>query len=105
MIAYLDTLCLALRARDGTEIRRLLRHPLARALPPGVRAEALAIARAGADGQAPPVRALHFMYQTLQLMASRDAEMPDEGPEALDDAFFVFHHEPGDPHPAVAMNR
>ena len=33
MLDYLDGLCAALLARNGTEIRRLLRHPLARALP------------------------------------------------------------------------
>ena len=33
MLDYLDSLCAALLARNGTEIRRLLRHPLARALP------------------------------------------------------------------------
>ena len=28
MLDYLDSLCAALLARNGTEIRRLLRHPL-----------------------------------------------------------------------------
>jgi hypothetical protein len=105
MIAFLDALCLALRARDGSEIRRLLRHPLARALPPGVRAEALAIARAGAAGQAPPTRAVHFLYQTLQLLASPTASEPGDTSEALDDSFFAFHHEAGPPRPAVATHR
>ena len=47
MLDYLDSLCAALLARNGTEIRRLLRHPLARALPRRVREEGYAIARAG----------------------------------------------------------
>ncbi|OYV67085.1 MAG: hypothetical protein B7Z72_10220 [Gemmatimonadetes bacterium 21-71-4] len=69
MLSFLDTLCAALAAHDPDQIRRLLRHPLARTLPPAVRLEALAIARAGTGGTLPPVRALHFYYQTLQLLA------------------------------------
>lgn len=70
MLDFLDTLCAALTAHDADQIRRLLRHPLARTLPPAVRLEALAIARAGPDGTAPAVRSLHFYYQTLQLLGS-----------------------------------
>ncbi len=78
MLAFLDSFCQALSARDGARIRRQLRHPLARALPPAVRAEALAIARAGAAGRLPPTRALHFYYQTVELLASPSREVPDE---------------------------
>ncbi len=76
MLAFLDMLCAALTAHDPDQIRRILRHPLARTLPPAVRLEALAIARAGANGTLPPVRALHFYYQTLQLLAG--GERPRE---------------------------
>lgn len=69
MLAFLDMLCAALTAHDPDQIRRLLRHPLARTLPPAVRREALALAHAGNGGTLPPVRALHFYYQTLQLLA------------------------------------
>ena len=72
MLAFLDSLCHALAARDRDEIRRRLRHPLARALPRTVRAEALAIARGGVHGHLPPTRTLHFYYQTLQLLAATD---------------------------------
>lgn len=72
MLAYLDSLCHALAVRDRDEIRRRLRHPLARALPRAVRAEALAIARGGPRGHLPPTRTLRFYYQTLQLLAAAD---------------------------------
>lgn len=73
MLAFLDSLCHALAARNRDDIRRRLRHPLARALPRTVRAEALAIARGGVHGHLPPTRTLHFYYQTLQLLAATDA--------------------------------
>lgn len=73
MLAFLDSLCHALAARDRDAIRQRLRHPLARALPRTVRAEALAIARGGVHGHLPPTRTLHFYYQTLQLLAAPDA--------------------------------
>ena len=69
MLDFLDSLCRALAARDQLAIRRQLRHPLARALPPSVHAEANAIARAGKLGRLPPTRSFHFYYQTLQLLA------------------------------------
>ena len=47
MLAYLDSLCAALLARDSTEIQRLLALPAARDLPRRVREEAVAISRAG----------------------------------------------------------
>jgi hypothetical protein len=73
MLDYLDGLCAALLARNGTEIRRLLRHPLARALPRRVREEGYAIARAGAESFRAPVQTLHFYHQTLHLLGARPA--------------------------------
>ncbi len=70
MLDFLDSFCRALVARDQLGIRRQLRHPLARALPPSVRSEAAAIARGGRLGRLAPTRTLHFYYQTLQLLAS-----------------------------------
>lgn len=71
MLDYLDGLCAALLARNGTEIRRLLRHPLARALPRRVREEGYAIARAGPESFRAPVHTLHFYHQTLHLLGAR----------------------------------
>jgi hypothetical protein len=73
MLDYLDGLCAALLARNGTEIRRLLRHPLARALPRRVREEGYAIARAGPESFRAPVQTLHFYHQTLHLLGARSA--------------------------------
>ena len=73
MLDYLDGLCSALLARNGTEIRRLLRHPLARALPRRVREEGYAIARAGPESFRAPVQTLHFYHQTLHLLGARPA--------------------------------
>ena len=84
MLDYLDGLCAALLARNGTEIRRLLRHPLARALPRRVREEGYAIARAGPESLRAPVQTLHFYHQTLHLLGARpasartDAQRPGE---------------------------
>jgi len=82
MLDYLDGLCAALLARNGTEIRRLLRHPLARALPRGVREEAHAIARAGADTFRAPVKTLHFYHQTVHLLGARPVEASTRQPVA-----------------------
>jgi len=73
MLDYLDSLCAALLARNGTEIRRLLRHPLARALPRRVREEGYSIARAGPESLRAPVQTLHFYHQTLHLLGARNA--------------------------------
>lgn len=73
LLAYLESLCGALLARDGTEIRRLLRHPLAGTLPRGVRAEAMAIARAGGKSLRAPINALRFYHQTIQLLRGSDS--------------------------------
>jgi hypothetical protein len=83
MLDYLDGLCAALLARNGTEIRRLLRHPLARALPRRVREEGYSIARAGPDSLRAPVQTLHFYHQTLHLLGARSASArPDAIPGA-----------------------
>ena len=79
MLDYLDGLCAALLARNGTEIRRLLRHPLARALPRRVREEGYAIARAGPESLRAPVQTLHFYHQTLHLLGARTATARGEG--------------------------
>ena len=71
MLGYLDALCTALIARDSAEIRRLLRHPLARALPRKVREEALAIRRAGPGSLMAPVHTLHFFHQTAHVLGAR----------------------------------
>lgn len=73
LLAYLESLCGALLARDGTEIRRLLRHPLAGTLPRAVRAEAMAIARAGSKSLRAPINALRFYHQTVQLLRGSDS--------------------------------
>jgi hypothetical protein len=73
MLDYLDGLCAALLARNGIEIRRLLRHPLARALPRRVREEGYAIARAGPESFRAPVQTLHFYHQTLHLLGAHPA--------------------------------
>lgn len=80
MLDFLDALCQVLATHDGEEIRRRLRHPLARLLPGAVRAEALAITRGAGGGHLPPTRTYHFYYQTLQLLASVNEDDP---PDAL----------------------
>lgn len=71
MLGYLDELCAALLARDSDSIARLLRHPLARALPRKVREEALAIRRAGPGTLMAPVNTLHFYHQTAHVLGAR----------------------------------
>jgi hypothetical protein len=73
MLDYLDGLCAALLARNGTEIRRLLRHPLARALPRRVREEGYAIARSSPESLRAPVQTLHFYHQTVHLLGAHSA--------------------------------
>ena len=80
MLDYLDGLCAALLARNGTEIRRLLRHPLARALPRRVREEGYAIARANPESLRAPVHTLHFYHQTLHLLGARSVAVRVESP-------------------------
>ena len=68
MLAFLDSLCGALIARDADHIRRLLAHPLARALPPGVRDEAVAIAQGSRRGFVAPLQTLRLYHQTAHLL-------------------------------------
>ncbi len=82
MLDYLDGLCAALLARNGTEIRRLLRHPLARALPRRVREEGYSIARAGPESLRAPVQTLHFYHQTLHLLGARTSGVRADAPLA-----------------------
>jgi hypothetical protein len=84
MLDYLDGLCAALLARNGTEIRRLLRHPLARALPRRVREEGYAIARAGPESFRAPVQTLHFYHQTLHLLGARSSTRTETGSPGAD---------------------
>ena len=84
MLDYLDRLCAALLGREVAEIRRLLRHPLARTLPRIVREEAQAIAAAPARSLRAPIQTLRFYQQTMQLLAepaeARSAGIPDVAP-------------------------
>ena len=68
MLAYLDSLCAALLARDTTEIRRLLAHPMAQDLPRSVREGAVAISRAGRKSFIAPVNALHLYYKLTHMV-------------------------------------
>jgi len=68
MLAYLDSLCAALLARNTEEIRRLLSHPLAQDLPRRVREEAVAISRAGRRSFMAPVNALHLYYKLTHMV-------------------------------------
>lgn len=70
MLAFLDSLCSALIARNADEIRRLLRHPLARALPRLVREEALAVANGGLRGFVAPLHTLRLYHQTAHLLGA-----------------------------------
>jgi hypothetical protein len=65
-------LCAALLARESWEIRRLLKHPLARVLPRRVREEAYAIARLGTNTRRAPIHALNFYHQTVQLLGAHE---------------------------------
>ena len=68
MLAYVDSLCAALLARNSGEIRRLLALPQAGKLPRRVREEAIAIAKAEGYGHAAPVHALHYFYTLTHLL-------------------------------------
>jgi hypothetical protein len=70
LLAYLDMLCAALLARERWEIRRLLKHPLARVLPRRVREEAYTIARLGTSTRRAPIHTLNFYHQTVQLLGA-----------------------------------
>jgi len=71
MLAFLDSLCVALVARDAIRIRQLLAHPLSRALPRAVREEAYAIAGGSARGSAAPLQAMRLYHQTAHLLGVR----------------------------------
>ena len=70
MLAFLDTLCAALLARDTQRITELLGHPLARALPRQVREEAMLIARRGGRAVIAPVQTLRLYHQTAHLLGA-----------------------------------
>lgn len=71
MLAFLESLCAALTARDAARIRQLLAHPLARALPRAVRDEATAIAGGSYRGFVAPLQALQLYHQTAHLLGVR----------------------------------
>ena len=71
MLAFLDSLCGALIARDAARIRLLLAHPLSRALPRAVRDEASAIAGGSYRGFVAPLQALRLYHQTAHLLGVR----------------------------------
>jgi hypothetical protein len=81
LLGYLEELCAALLAHDGGEIRRLLRHPLARALPRSVREEGYSIARAGKHSFRAPIQTLHFYHQTTHLLLGVDARANGQKPD------------------------
>ena len=70
MLAFLDTLCSALLARDAQRILELLQHPLARALPRQVREEAMLISRRGGKAMIAPVQTLRLYHQTAHLLGA-----------------------------------
>lgn len=79
MLAYVDSLCAALLARNPGEIRRLLALPLAGKLPRRVREEATAIAKSDGYGHAAPVHALHYFYTLTHLLdESNDPLLEDD---------------------------
>jgi hypothetical protein len=71
MLAFLDSLCAALIARDVVRIRQLLAHPLSRALPRAVREEAAAIAGGASRGFTAPLQAMRLYHQTAHLLGVR----------------------------------
>jgi hypothetical protein len=71
MLAFLDSLCAALIARDVIRIRQLLAHPLSRALPRAVREEASAIAGGSSRGFVAPLQAMRLYHQTAHLLGVR----------------------------------
>lgn len=71
MLAYLEALCNALKARDARVIEALLRHPLASALPAQVvdESERIAAAGGGSDFIA-PLHAFRLYHQTAHLLGA-----------------------------------
>ncbi len=91
MLAYLDSLCAALLARNSSEIQRLLALPAGREIPRAVREEAVAIARAGTRSFMAPIHALHFYYKLTHMVdESSDpifgdhASVPGENPGQME---------------------
>ncbi len=80
MLAYLDSLCAALLARDTSEIRRLLAHSMAQDLPRRVREEAVAISRAGRRSFIAPVNALHLYYKLTHMVDENNDPTYDTAP-------------------------
>ncbi len=74
MLGFLDTLCNALLAHNAIEVHRLLKHPLARALPRSVREEALAFTRGKAAGVRAPIHTLRFYHQMHELLLDEPAQ-------------------------------
>lgn len=68
MLAFLESLCGALSARDAELILRLLAHPLAQALPRAVRDEARTIVNGHARGFVAPLQAMQLYHQTAHLL-------------------------------------
>lgn len=70
MLAYLEALCSALKARDAFAISELLRHPLASALPSQVVDEARRIADPQGAEHLAPLHTLRLYHQTAHLLGS-----------------------------------
>jgi hypothetical protein len=85
MLAYLDSLCAALLARNTVEIRRLLAHPMAQDLPRRVREEAVAISRAGRRSFMAPVNALHLYYKLTHMVDESSDPTFDSSVAAADE--------------------
>ena len=78
MLAYLDSLCVALTERNDIEVRRLLSLPMARHLPRRVRDEALALTRGTRQALRTPIQAMQFRHQMAQLLLGDPAVVPPE---------------------------
>ncbi|MCX5768178.1 MAG: hypothetical protein NTZ43_13240 [Gemmatimonadetes bacterium] len=72
LLAYLDALVAAVRARDAAEITRLLAHPLARMLSREVAAEARAAVIA--TPALAPLRLLQLRHQTAMLLGASSTD-------------------------------
>jgi hypothetical protein len=70
VLAFLESLCSALSARDVELILRLLAHPLAQALPRAVRDEARSMANGQVRGFTAPLQAMHLYHQTAHLLGA-----------------------------------
>lgn len=70
MLAYLESLVGALKARNSLVISELLQHPLASALPAPVLDEAQRIAIQLGDEPVVPIHALRLYHQTAHLLGA-----------------------------------